>query len=204
MKKIQKYFVSSRNVLEQRTQALVRWFTSHTCIVDARVIYRETVPGYPPKMDVAFSFMDNGVVMELILNFSTTNKVLSYYFDMYNGVFVKTNRHFTIDKVFDFINSLELDVKLINYGIYISTMSSDNLQYILDNLNAKPYTSDGNAWKVSGYLHYSTNQITVFPRLYNMKNKDYQADWLKTMNDYELVEWVELDYNRYTIFDKSI
>jgi hypothetical protein len=71
-----------------------------------------------------------------------------------------------------------------------------------------------------------------------MKNKDYQADWLQTLNDYQLVEnfiydhsgyvidfrfpemlnnhwktkfdeyefveWAELRYNRYTIFDKSI
>jgi hypothetical protein len=98
------------------------------------------------------------------------------------------------------------------------------------------YTHDGNWWGVTGYLHYLTNQITIFPQLFNMKNSEYQLDWLKSMNDYELVEhgghiirfqitenqeipqsswetkfygydfveWAEMRYNRYTIYDESI
>ena len=223
---------------EHRAQALVGWFKSHSCIVDARIILHE-ISGYQPKRDVAFSFMDGEIVRELILNFSTTNKVLSYHYDLYHGIFVKTNKDFTINKVFDLINSLDLDAEFINYGVYVSTMLPDKLQYVLDNLNAKPYTGDSNTWRqVTGYLHFSTNQITIFPPLFNMNNKDYQADWLQTMKDYELVEhfihdhsgyvieflfpetldkywktkfdeyefveWAELNYNKYFIFDKSI
>ena len=174
---------------EQRAQELVTWFKSHSCIVDARII--------PPR-DVAFSFRDGEVIRELILNFSTTNKVLSYRYDLYNGISVKTNKSFTINKVFDLINSLDLDVELINYGTYVSNMPSDNLQFILNNLNSKPYINDA-VWPVYGYLHYLTNQITVFPRLYNMKNKNYQADWLKSMDEYKLVENFISDNSGYVI-----
>jgi hypothetical protein len=112
---------------------------------------------------------------------------------------VKTKKEITIDKVFDFINSLDHDVKEIQYGVFRSTMSSDNLQYILDCLNAKPYTNDGNGWWTTGYLHYLTNQIHIFPQLYNMKNKDYQDDWFKSMNDYKLVENLIYDHSGYVI-----
>jgi len=221
---------------EQRLQKLVAWFKSNPCIIDARLILRETASGYLLKRDVAFSFMDDEIIRELFLDFSTTGKVLSYHYDITNSASVKTKSYFTIDRVFDFINSCELDVTLIYNGVYVSNMAPENLQYILDNLNAKSYTNDGNALWVSGYLHYLTNQITIFPRLYHMKNKVYQEDWLKSMNDYELVErpgyiirflipedpgkpqkqweakfkeyefveWAELGYSRYTIFDKSI
>ena len=40
-------------------------------------------------------------------------------------------------------------------GMYVSTMSSDSLQYILDCLNEKPYTNNGNDCpRITGYLHY--------------------------------------------------
>ena len=214
---------------EQKMQALSIWFKSYPCVIDARAILSDS--GYPSRAGFAFSFEDDGIIRELILDFSTTGKVVSYHYDIVNGAYVKT-KDFTIDKVFEFINSLDFDVDYIYNGSYVSTMSPDNLQYILDSLNAKPYTNRG-AWRVTGYLHYSTNQITIFPRLFGMKNKDYQADWLKSMKDYKLVErlghiivfkipenpenkgvpkfeeyefveWVQLNHNRYTIYDKSI
>ena len=214
---------------EQRRQALVTWFKSFPCILDARIIRRET----PSGIDVAFSFMDDGIVRELILDFSTANKVVSYHYDIVNGASVKTNNNFTIDKVFDFINSIDLDVEYIYNGVYVSTLPSNNLQYILDCLNAKPYTNDGNAWWVTGYLHYLTNQIYIFPNFYHIKNKEYQEDWLQSIEEfkleerpgsvivfqipenpenkgfpqfdaYEFVEWVEYRYHRYTISDQSI
>ena len=49
----------------------------------------------------------------------------------------------------------------------------------------------GKGWRTEGYLHYLTNQINITPKLYNMKNKAYQADWFKTMDDYKLVERVD-------------
>jgi hypothetical protein len=114
-------------------------------------------------------------------------------------VFVKTNRYFTIDKVFDFINEFDHDVKLIQYGVYVSTMPPSKLQSILDSINSKSYTNDGKDWWTSGYLHYATNQIFIFPMLYNMKNKDYQNDWLQTMDEYNLFENFTYDFSGYVI-----
>jgi hypothetical protein len=93
-------------------------------------------------------------------------------------VSVKTKGYYTIDKVFDFINSFDHDVEYIKYGTYTSSLPSDSLQYVLDYLNAKPYTHSG-VWHVTGYLHYQSQKITIFPKLFQIKNKEYQADWLK-------------------------
>ena len=102
-------------------------------------------------------------------------------------VLVKTKGYFTIDKVFKWINKLHLDVESIKYGFYTSSLPPDSLQYILDYLNAKPYTHDG-VWNVTGYIHYKTNKITIFPKLFHMNNKKYQKDWLKSMRKLKLVE----------------
>ena len=102
-------------------------------------------------------------------------------------VSVKTKGYYTIDKVFDFINSFDHDVEYIKYGTYTSSLPSDSLQYVLDYLNAKPYTHSG-VWHVTGYLHYQSQKITIFPKLFQIKNKEYQADWIKSMEKLHLVE----------------
>ncbi|MBP1644912.1 MAG: hypothetical protein H6Q16_487 [Bacteroidetes bacterium] len=103
-------------------------------------------------------------------------------------VFVKIKGGYTIDKVFKFINSFDHEVENINSLKFTSSLSPDSLQYVLDYLNAKPYTNDGNVWFVNGYLHYQTNQITIFPRLFNIKNTTYQEDWLNSMKVLKLKE----------------
>jgi hypothetical protein len=60
-------------------------------------------------------------------------------------VSVKVKGYFTIDQVFDFINSFDHEVKNINSLVYTSTLPSDSLTYVLNYLNAKTYTNDGNA-----------------------------------------------------------
>ena len=188
---------------EQKLQALTKWLKSCSCIIDATIFSEPFMYTMGSRMsEILLSFKENGITKDLIIDVAMTNPLqVAFYHEHYTpmDVFVKTKNYFTIVKVFDFINSLDLDVELINYGVYVSTMSSDNLQYILDCLNTKTYTNDGNVWWVSGYLHYSTNQITIFPRLYNMKNKDYQNDWLKSMNDYQLVESFAYDHSGYVI-----
>ena len=52
-------------------------------------------------------------------------------------VLVKTKGYYTIDKVFNFINSFDHNVEYIEDGIYTSSLPSDSLQYVLDYLNAK-------------------------------------------------------------------
>ena len=187
---------------EQQLQALAEWLKTYPCIIDAVILCQSCIYTNPVMSEIMISFKENGITKELILDVVMTNPlriagVHEHYKPM--QVFVKTKKDFTIDKVFDFINLLDFDVELIYHGVYVSTMPSENLQYILDCLNAKPYTNDGNAWWVTGYLHYLTNQITIFPNLYNMNNKEYQDDWLKSMNDYQLVEKMDYDHSGHII-----
>ena len=93
-----------------------------------------------------------------------------------------------ISDLFDFINLFDHQVDNVNSLTFTSNLESDNLQYILDILNEKTYTNDGVNWFVTGYLHYQTNQITIFPRLFGMDNIEYQNDWLNSMNELELNE----------------
>lgn len=103
-------------------------------------------------------------------------------------VLVKIKGDYTIDKVFEFINHFNHDVENIHSQAYTSELPSDSLQYVLDYLNTKSYTNDGNAWFVNGYLHYQTNVITIFPRLFDITNLAYQKDWLESMKLLKLKE----------------
>ena len=185
---------------EQQLQMLTVWLNAHSCILDATIFCNSCVLRNPEMSEILFSFIEHGIKKDLILDILMTSplqvsNIHEHYTPM--DVFMQTKNYFTIDKAFDFINSLDLEVELIQYGVYVSTMSSDKLQYILDNINSKPYTNDGNVWWTTGHLHYLTNQITIFPMLYKMKNKEYQNDWLQTMNEYKLVENFENDFSGY-------
>jgi len=102
-------------------------------------------------------------------------------------VIVKTKGYFTIDKVFEFINGFNHDVEYVYNGIYDSSLPPDSLAYVLDFINAKPYSTTA-GWRTSGYLNYQTNRITVFPRLFQVKNQAYQQDWLQTVNKLKMTE----------------
>jgi len=95
-------------------------------------------------------------------------------------VLVKVKGDITIDKVFEFINAYPHEVENIQSRVYTSNLPQDSLQYVLDYLNKKPYTNS-KGWAVTGYLHYQSKEITIFPRLFEMKNVDFQNDWIKTM-----------------------
>ncbi|HET6559873.1 MAG TPA: hypothetical protein VFG54_21280 [Prolixibacteraceae bacterium] len=115
-------------------------------------------------------------------------------------VLVKIKGYYTIDKVFDFINSFEHEVENIHSQVYTSDLPSDSLRYVLDYLNAKPYTHDGNAWLVVGYQHYQTKVITIFPKFFNIKNADFQKDWLESMEILKLNEQTEGETNGCIIY----
>ena len=189
---------------EQKLQALVKWLKSCPCIIDATIVSEPFMYTIGSSMsEIMISFKENGITKDLILDIAMTNPLqVAGCHKHYNpmDVIVKTKNYFTIDKVFDFINSFDHDVKEIQYGHFMSTMPSDNLQYILDCLNTKPYTNDGNGWWTTGYLHYLTNQIHVFPKLFNMKNKDYQSDWLNSMKDFKLIENLSYEHSGYVIY----
>jgi len=103
-------------------------------------------------------------------------------------VSVKVKGNFTIDQVFDFINSFDHEVKNIHSLVYTSTLPSDSLTYVLNYLNAKTYTNDGNAWFVNGYLRYDTKAITILPKLFGMTDRSNQKDWLASMEKLSLSE----------------
>lgn len=102
-------------------------------------------------------------------------------------VIVKTKKDFAIDRVFDFINRYDHQVEYIYNTIYTSTLPPDSLQYVLDYLNGKTYTNRKD-WPVSGYRHYLTDVIHIFPRLYDIKDKANQQDWLRSMQVLKLKE----------------
>jgi len=170
----------------QRAWALEAFFRSFEGVTDARFYQYEDMR----TPAVFFSFMDNGTERELGLDFSSTGKVLSYHYDVVKGANVKVRDDLTIEQVFDFINSLDFDVKEIWSATFTSTQpsSEENLQKILDALNAKAYTHEGDVWKTTGHLHYQTGEITIFPHLIRMHNEAYQADWLAAMREHHLTK----------------
>jgi len=115
-------------------------------------------------------------------------------------VIVKTRGYYTIDKVFEFINLLNLNVESIRCNAYTSTLPSDSLNYILKYLNAKTYTHDGEQWYVTGYLHYATGVITIFPKLFDINNKDNQADWFHSIDFLHLTEVTDKEVSGNTIY----
>ena len=105
-------------------------------------------------------------------------------------VFVKFEGGYTIDKVFEFINSLGHEVPYIRSLKYTSDLPPDSLEYVLNYLNAKPYTQR-DVWRVTGYRHYKTDEISIFPTLFDMKNAKYQNDWLESIQVLQLREDTE-------------
>jgi hypothetical protein len=115
-------------------------------------------------------------------------------------VLVKTKKDFTIDKVFDFINQYDHSVEYIYGSFYTSSLAPDSLQYVLNYVNAKSYTRRPD-WPVYGYNHYLTNVIHIFPRLYDIKNKNNQQDWLESLRYLKLKEVTDRDdFNGSIIF----
>ena len=184
---------------EQKLQALTKWLKSCPCVIDAS-IFRTVFSGFMQKTiaEILISFDENGITKELILDVSMTNslEVTGYHDQFYPGnITVVTKTNFTMDMVFDFINSFENDVMYITGVCYTSTMPSDSLLYVAYGIRAKPYVV-GPAYA----LHFMTNEITLNFWLSGMKDIDCQEDWLKTINDYQLVEIMnEERYEGYNI-----
>ena len=105
----------------------------------------------------------------------------------------------TIDSVFALINQLQLEVEYIEYSYYRSSLPSDSLQYVLDYLNTRPY-ANGKNWPVSGYLHYKTNVILVFPRLRHVNDQNNQRDWLNCIKAMKLTEISDTEIGKMLYF----
>lgn len=101
-------------------------------------------------------------------------------------VILKLKDDYPIDKAFDFINSFNHDVEHMSSQMYVSDLPSDSLQYVVNYLNLKSYTSEKNGWAVNGRLE--AGKIIVFARLYRMKNIAFQKDWLESIKLLKLKE----------------
>jgi hypothetical protein len=178
---------------EETFVSLETWLNSFPCHVDAKIrtgIHLGT--GQETMFGVSISVKDGEIMRDIDLDFASIDNAINYSqiagFTYYKQDTVHVKTLYTdIEDVFELINTLDFDVKVIKSGIYLSSMTADEntLQYIISNLKTKPYTNDD--W-VSGYLAwYNSNYVIyIFARLYDMKNTNYQADWLTTMNEYEL------------------
>jgi len=98
--------------------------------------------------------------------------------------------NYEIQKIFDIFNSNSLNIRQINGHVYNSTLPSDSLDFVIDELNKKAYINNG-AWKAvkngSVYLHYNTKIITICCSMFNM-DENNQNDWIETTKQLKLVE----------------
>jgi len=192
---------------EQKLQALTGWLNSQPCVINANLEGAWTdkdcmIMCQPGRYgSIAIILDDNGKTRELTLSiFGEYSKPLlatnySYLKPKEVRVALKTETT-TIRNVFEFINLFNfraLNIYRAGAGRgYLSTMPESSLEDILEILNAKPYFS-----RVHGYFY---EHVTIDVTMSNMENKDYQADWLKFMNDYNFFEgqtnwaWFMIDF----------
>lgn len=176
---------------EQTFESLETWLNSFPCNVDAKILYGiDLIWGQEQMYGVSISVKDSEIMRELELDFAIIDntliysQIVGYVYYKQDAIHVKT-QYTEIDKVFKFINLLDFDVKEIQGGTYLSSMAADTdtLQHIINNLKTKPYTTD--SW-VTGHLNWYDASIVIFLNLYDMKNENYQVDWIETMNEYKL------------------
>ena len=192
---------------ERKLQALTEWLNSKSCIISAEIeslveihelppnIYPIIAPPPPSVGSIAILLDDKGITRELTLYIrralSSPDLLIAghYEYMIPKEVGVFTHSHITIGKLFDFINLFEHNVEFITNDRFISLMPLHYQSNIVSALHAKPYIQSFHTGVDS-----NNNEIFMFLRLYNMNNRDYQADWLKTMNDFELFEGGNLPY----------
>ncbi|MCL2726921.1 MAG: hypothetical protein FWD56_00895 [Bacteroidales bacterium] len=186
---------------EKKLHALAAWFKSSSRIIDTTVAYKSNfAPNGIWESEVVISYDESGTIKYFRLEILMTKPLVITGFygpDKPRDLFVKTKYDYPMDKVLDFVNSLNLDIVDIRYtGSYFSSLSNDHLESIVNSLNNKPYFNAndyGYNWRtIYGAVHFYYNKITIVrPTFYNMKNKDYQKDWLNTMITYKLAEAIE-------------
>jgi len=197
---------------EQKLQALTDWLNSQPCVINAKLegvwtdkdCMIECQPGRYGR--IAILLDDDGMTRELTLNifgeYSEPLLALDYSYKKpkevgvyYSDAYTFENK-ITIRDVFEFINLFDhkvLNIHKLGSEGYISSMPKDSLDYIVSDLNAKPYFS-----RVHGY--WKEGQLIINVTMSNMESIDYQADWFKTMNDYKLTEvttiysWFIIDF----------
>jgi hypothetical protein len=149
-------------------------------------------------------FMIRIFIYFLIVLFASCTDSGEEFYDLKyepQSVLVKTKATVLTSDLFDFINSFDFEVKSADNAFYVSSKSEGRLEEILDDLNTRAYVNDG-VWKATGYLHALNGKIHVFTRLFDIKNKDNQRDWLVLMEKYQLKENFIFDHSGFMIHFK--
>ena len=114
-------------------------------------------------------------------------------------VLVKTKPNFSIEEIFELINTLGHEVEYVKNMVYESALPPDSLDYVLTYLNDKPYMKSG-PWSATGYVHAITHRLTIFPKFFQINNQAFQADWLETVQILQLTELTDKENAGYVIF----
>lgn len=88
---------------------------------------------------------------------------------------------------FDLFNKYNLGIETFD-GIYKSALGADQIDYIINTINSKPYINPN--WKLTRgavFLHYQTKNLNVSVHFENLDRKN-QTDWLSTINRLQLTE----------------
>jgi len=175
---------------EQKMHELITWLNSKSCIFDATL-----KPSYSYKLnffEITFSFNENEIIQDYVLVLKRTdNTFASWYYRQYEaGLVIVLTKGGTTNQTFDFINLFDPKAEKIYYAKYISDMPPNNMQDILNFLKTKLYTYTyyGEIGKCSAVVFLVENKIHVSVLLYNMQNKEFQTDWLKTMDELKFVD----------------
>ncbi len=95
-----------------------------------------------------------------------------------------------IDKVFQLINDEHLDVENIHGFIYTCTYPKDSLQALKGYLSQKEYLWWPNSTNDTPGMYYNADQggIKFIGAMFNMSDTSYQNDWLKTIEQFDLID----------------
>lgn len=128
----------------------------------------------------------------------------------------------SIEDVFSLFNTLNLKIDQMSGFYYTSPYSQDSLTSIISYLNTRPYINARN-FSATAYIHYQTKEINVTSIFFDMnisnqrdwiRSRNYlnlvetkdvsknilvkfapgqEHNWLKRLEGYNIVEWVELN-----------
>ena len=104
------------------------------CNVNAQVLYGVSAvgDGREEAVGVGLPIMDNGTLRKLEVKFATIEsngsligtfkQIEGFSFHKQDRIHVATNTNFTINRVFDLINSLDFDALIISNGVLVSPL----------------------------------------------------------------------------------
>ncbi|MDR0230706.1 MAG: hypothetical protein LBI82_01115 [Dysgonamonadaceae bacterium] len=179
---------------ERKLQSLINWLNSQSCIISAtleqekaknsNVPTTRSTPLEPPRGVITIRFDEDGVTEDILLEvgprypYTSDLWVATGYRYMKPREVRLATQLSTVSTVYDFINSFDFEVLWLHNMWFSSTTHSRD--YVLENLVKKE-----NYVATIGTI---PGGQTFTPTFHSLENKDYQADWLRFMADYNLFE----------------